>query len=224
MRTRAAAIMWSWAPDRRSRTSPASLSAGRISRRCISAISPATASRRSRRRSPEPSRCSGGIDRQDVAACGRRSVGLRWGIEATRASRATVGKHSSARKRHMDVGMMMVFASYGWDACPDDQVWDEEIRLARLAADFGVRRAVVGRASLQRLFLRAGQPAPDVLPRGRLPGHELGHGGRHPALARSAARGRERRRCGPAVQGQAPARHGPGARPARVRGLQAQHG
>jgi alkanesulfonate monooxygenase SsuD/methylene tetrahydromethanopterin reductase-like flavin-dependent oxidoreductase (luciferase family) len=37
----------------------------------------------------------------------------------------------------MDVGMMMVFASYGWDNCPDDQVWDEEIRLARLAADSG---------------------------------------------------------------------------------------
>ena len=37
----------------------------------------------------------------------------------------------------MDFGMMMVFASYGWDACPDDQVWDEEIRLARLAADSG---------------------------------------------------------------------------------------
>ena len=37
----------------------------------------------------------------------------------------------------MDVGMMMVFASYGWDACPDDQVWDEEIRLARLAANSG---------------------------------------------------------------------------------------
>lgn len=37
----------------------------------------------------------------------------------------------------MDVGMMMVFASYGWDNCPDDQVWDEEIRLARLAADLG---------------------------------------------------------------------------------------
>lgn len=37
----------------------------------------------------------------------------------------------------MDVGMMMVFASYGWDNCPDDVVWDEEIRLARLAADSG---------------------------------------------------------------------------------------
>ena len=37
----------------------------------------------------------------------------------------------------MDVGMMMVFASYGWDDCPDQQVWDEEIRLARLAADLG---------------------------------------------------------------------------------------
>ena len=37
----------------------------------------------------------------------------------------------------MDVGMMMVFASYGWDHCPDAQVWDEELRLARLAVDAG---------------------------------------------------------------------------------------
>lgn len=37
----------------------------------------------------------------------------------------------------MDVGMMMIFASYGWENIGDDQVWDEEIRLARLAADLG---------------------------------------------------------------------------------------
>jgi alkanesulfonate monooxygenase SsuD/methylene tetrahydromethanopterin reductase-like flavin-dependent oxidoreductase (luciferase family) len=37
----------------------------------------------------------------------------------------------------MDVGMMMVFSSYGWDNCPDKQVWEEEIRLARMAADLG---------------------------------------------------------------------------------------
>ena len=37
----------------------------------------------------------------------------------------------------MDVGMMMVFASYGWDDCPDERVWDEEIRPARLPADSG---------------------------------------------------------------------------------------
>ena len=37
----------------------------------------------------------------------------------------------------MDVGMMMVFAGYGWENIGDDQVWDEEIRLARLAADLG---------------------------------------------------------------------------------------
>ncbi len=37
----------------------------------------------------------------------------------------------------MDVGMMMVFASYGWENCPDERVWDEEIRLARIAADSG---------------------------------------------------------------------------------------
>jgi alkanesulfonate monooxygenase SsuD/methylene tetrahydromethanopterin reductase-like flavin-dependent oxidoreductase (luciferase family) len=37
----------------------------------------------------------------------------------------------------MDVGMMMVFASYGWQDCSDKRVWDEELRLARLAADLG---------------------------------------------------------------------------------------
>ena len=37
----------------------------------------------------------------------------------------------------MDVGMMMVFASYGWDDCSDARVWEEEIRLARVAADLG---------------------------------------------------------------------------------------
>jgi len=37
----------------------------------------------------------------------------------------------------MDVGMMMIFASYGWEDVGDDQVWDEEIRLARIAADSG---------------------------------------------------------------------------------------
>src|SRR6201993_2583791 len=37
----------------------------------------------------------------------------------------------------MAVGMMMVFTNYGWDNCTDEEVWDEEIRLARLAADSG---------------------------------------------------------------------------------------
>lgn len=37
----------------------------------------------------------------------------------------------------MDVGMMMIFTSYGWENCPDHQVWEEDIRLARLAADSG---------------------------------------------------------------------------------------
>jgi alkanesulfonate monooxygenase SsuD/methylene tetrahydromethanopterin reductase-like flavin-dependent oxidoreductase (luciferase family) len=37
----------------------------------------------------------------------------------------------------MDVGMMMIFASYGWEGCSDGQVWDEELRLARIAADSG---------------------------------------------------------------------------------------
>ncbi len=37
----------------------------------------------------------------------------------------------------MDVGMMMIFTNYGWDDCPDGQVWEEEIRLAGLARDLG---------------------------------------------------------------------------------------
>ncbi|MBS0518391.1 MAG: LLM class flavin-dependent oxidoreductase [Proteobacteria bacterium] len=37
----------------------------------------------------------------------------------------------------MDVSMMMLFTNYGWVNCPDDRVWEEEIRLARLAADLG---------------------------------------------------------------------------------------
>lgn len=37
----------------------------------------------------------------------------------------------------MDVGMMMIFTNYGWDDCPDSRVWEEELRLARMAADLG---------------------------------------------------------------------------------------
>src|SRR5215467_3412311 len=39
--------------------------------------------------------------------------------------------------RVMDVGLQMVFASYGWTNVSDGEVWDEELRLARLAADLG---------------------------------------------------------------------------------------
>jgi alkanesulfonate monooxygenase SsuD/methylene tetrahydromethanopterin reductase-like flavin-dependent oxidoreductase (luciferase family) len=37
----------------------------------------------------------------------------------------------------MDVGMMMIFASYGWENIADDEVWDEELRLARQAPGLG---------------------------------------------------------------------------------------
>jgi len=37
----------------------------------------------------------------------------------------------------MDVGLMMIFTSYGWDGIGDDQVWEEDLRLARQAADLG---------------------------------------------------------------------------------------
>ena len=37
----------------------------------------------------------------------------------------------------MDVGMMMIFSSYGWETGSDAQMWQEELRLAELAADAG---------------------------------------------------------------------------------------
>ena len=37
----------------------------------------------------------------------------------------------------MDVGLQMIFATYGWTDVSDEQAWDEELRLARLAADLG---------------------------------------------------------------------------------------
>ncbi len=37
----------------------------------------------------------------------------------------------------MDVGMMMIFSSYGWEDGSDGQMWKEELRLAEIAADAG---------------------------------------------------------------------------------------
>lgn len=37
----------------------------------------------------------------------------------------------------MDVGLMLIFASYGWEDMSDKQVWDEDIRLALKAPGYG---------------------------------------------------------------------------------------
>jgi alkanesulfonate monooxygenase SsuD/methylene tetrahydromethanopterin reductase-like flavin-dependent oxidoreductase (luciferase family) len=37
----------------------------------------------------------------------------------------------------MDVGIQMVFASYGWDDLKDSEVYRQEIRLAQLADELG---------------------------------------------------------------------------------------
>lgn len=37
----------------------------------------------------------------------------------------------------MEVGVQMVFATYGWEGMSDDVAWDEEIRLAKLADELG---------------------------------------------------------------------------------------
>ena len=37
----------------------------------------------------------------------------------------------------MDVGLMLIFSSYGWEGVSDSQMWKEELRLAEIAADAG---------------------------------------------------------------------------------------
>jgi len=37
----------------------------------------------------------------------------------------------------MDVGIQMIFSTYGWDGMSDREAWQEEIRLARLADELG---------------------------------------------------------------------------------------
>jgi len=47
----------------------------------------------------------------------------------------------------MDIGLMMIFASYGWENMSDDQVWNEDLRLAR-------RAATAPEIQLRRAYLR----------------------------------------------------------------------
>ena len=37
----------------------------------------------------------------------------------------------------MDVGMFMIFSSYGWENGSDARMWEEDLRLADIAADLG---------------------------------------------------------------------------------------
>jgi len=37
----------------------------------------------------------------------------------------------------MDIGLQMVFTGYGWKEISDQQVWDEELKIAEIAADSG---------------------------------------------------------------------------------------
>ncbi len=108
----------------------------------------------------------------------------------------------------MDVGLQMVFASYGWTDVSDKQVWDEEIRLARLAADsgFDVLWSVEHHFNdysfcpdnLQLMTYLAA-----ICPTCR-PRHRRGD----PAVERSAARRRTGDRRRPAVQRAPAPRHG----------------
>ncbi len=138
--------------------------------------------------------------------------------------RGTIPPKHPQGENPMDVGFQMAFTSYGWTNISDTQVWDEEIALARLAADSRLRRPVVGRAPLQRLLLLPRQPATDVLPGRSLPQHRPRHRRRHPALARPAASRRARHRGRSPQQGPPPPRHGPRPRSAGVPRLPRHHG
>jgi alkanesulfonate monooxygenase SsuD/methylene tetrahydromethanopterin reductase-like flavin-dependent oxidoreductase (luciferase family) len=47
------------------------------------------------------------------------------------------GLDAGDRERMMDVGIQMIFSTYGWSGMSDRQAWEEEIRLARLADELG---------------------------------------------------------------------------------------
>jgi alkanesulfonate monooxygenase SsuD/methylene tetrahydromethanopterin reductase-like flavin-dependent oxidoreductase (luciferase family) len=55
----------------------------------------------------------------------------------TRTGYSTYSQRALPEEGDMDVGLQMVFSSYGWNNVSDEQVWDEEIGLARMAADLG---------------------------------------------------------------------------------------
>ena len=63
--------------------------------------------------------------------CGRRElIGAARAPTPERPSRTTYGDD-------MDVGIQTIFASYGWDGISDAQVYEEDTRLALLAAELG---------------------------------------------------------------------------------------
>src|ERR1700733_13051330 len=47
------------------------------------------------------------------------------------------GQQRSRGGSEMDVGIQMIFSSYGWPGMSDREAWQEEIRLARLADELG---------------------------------------------------------------------------------------
>ena len=124
----------------------------------------------------------------------------------------------------MDVGMMMVFASYGWDELfrPARVGRGNPPRAARRRSR--LRLSVVGRTSLQRLLVRPRQPPADELSDGGVPEHRSGHRRGHRPLARPAAGRGAGGGARPAEQGTA----APGSRPrpgaARVRRVSHEHG
>src|SRR5690348_16500659 len=62
-----------------------------------------------------------------------RSIGDSTGATSSRSARS-VPWH---RRDRMDVGIQMIFSTYGWPGMSDREAWQEEIRLARLADELG---------------------------------------------------------------------------------------
>ena len=104
-------------------------------------------------------------------------------------------KSDNATEGTMDVGMMMVFASYGWEDCSD------AARVGRGNPPRAARRrsrlrlSVVGRAPLQRLLVRPRQPPADDLSDGGCARTSIWAPPRSSCPGTTRCGSRSRRRC-----------------------------
>src|SRR6266436_6761835 len=117
----------------------------------------------------------------------------------------------------MDVGIQMVLATYGWRGMSDDEAWDEEIRLARLADELGFDALWAVEHHFNDYSF-----CPDNLQlmaylAALCPNIDLGTASGDPAVERPAARRREGDRARHVEQGAVAPRPRPGPGAPRIR-------
>ena len=89
----------------------------------------------------------------------------------------------------MDVGIQMIFSTYGWPGMSDREAWDEEIRLARLADELGFDVIWSVEHHFFDYSFCPDNTAAAVVSCAALHACRSRHSGHHPAVERSAARG-----------------------------------